>query len=634
MGKGSQSREVVRFGVFELDVRAGELRKQGLRLSIQGRPLQALAALLEKPGNVVTREELRNRIWPADTFVDFDHNLHNAIARLREALGDSSETPRFIETLPRRGYRFIGQVENSFAAADRRRVAGGELSNEAIDPGPSRGRVIVAAAALFLVVLVTTAVWVFYRYYVLPPQNPQIHSLAVLPLENLSRDPNQDFFAEGMTDALINDLAQIGNLRVISRTSIMQFRNTRRPLPEIARVLNVDAIVEGSVVWSNDRVRITVELIQANSDKHLWAQSYERNLTDILKLQDEVSRAIAGEIQVSLTPDVNQRLSSSKQVDAEAYQLYMKGRYFWVRRTEESVNRAISYFQQTIEKDQNYAAAHSGLADCYSSLGFSFDIGSLPPQEAQPKAIAEANKALQLDDSLAEAHNSLAYTKLNYDWDWAGSEEQFRRSLKLNPNYANAHHWYAHLLLSAGRFDEALAESNRALELDQLSPIMNVHLGWHYYFTRQYDRALEQLNKTLELDPNYGLAYWYRGLAYEQKHMYPEALREMAHGKELLKGNIVIESDIARLYAVSGNRAQAEMVITNLKRLSRRKYVNSFEIAIIYVGLGQKDEAFGWLENAYRERSDLLVYLKVDPRLDSIRSDTRFVDLVRRVGIP
>jgi len=634
MGKGSQSREVVRFGVFELDVRAGELRKQGLRLSIQGRPLQALAVLLEKPGNVVTREELRSRIWPADTFVDFDHNLHNAIARLREALGDSSETPRFIETLPRRGYRFIGQVENSFAATGTRRVAGGELSNEAIDPGPSRGRVIVAAAALFLVVLATTAVWVFYRYYVLPPQNPQIHSLAVLPLENLSRDPNQDFFAEGMTDALINDLAQIGNLRVISRTSIMQFRNTRRPLPEIARVLNVDAVVEGSVVWSNDRVRITVELIQATSDKHLWAQSYERNLTDILKLQDEVSRAIAGEIQVSLTPDVSQRLSSSKQVDAEAYQLYMKGRYFWVRRTEESVNRAISYFQQAIEKDQNYAAAYSGLADCYSSLGFSFDIGSLPPQEAQPKAIAEANKALQLDDSLAEAHNSLAYTKLNYDWDWAGSEEQFRRSLKLNPNYANAHHWYAHLLLSAGRFDEALAESNRALELDQLSPIMNVHLGWHYYFTRQYDRALEQLNKTLELDPTYGLAYWYRGLAYEQKHMYPEALREMAHGEELLKGNVVIESDIARLYAVSGNRAQAETVITDLKRLSRRKYVNSFEIAIIYVGLGQKNEAFGWLEKAYRERSDLLVYLKVDPRLDSIRADPRFVNLVRRVGIP
>ena len=624
----------MRFGVFELDVRAGELRKQGLRLSIQGRPLQALAVLLEKPGNVVTREELRSRIWPADTFVDFDHNLHNAIARLREALGDSSETPRFIETLPRRGYRFIGQVENSFAATGTRRVAGGELSNEAIDPGPSRGRVIVAAAALFLVVLATTAVWVFYRYYVLPPQNPQIHSLAVLPLENLSRDPNQDFFAEGMTDALINDLAQIGNLRVISRTSIMQFRNTRRPLPEIARVLNVDAVVEGSVVWSNDRVRITVELIQATSDKHLWAQSYERNLTDILKLQDEVSRAIAGEIQVSLTPDVSQRLSSSKQVDAEAYQLYMKGRYFWVRRTEESVNRAISYFQQAIQKDQNYAAAYSGLADCYSSLGFSFDIGSLPPQEAQPKAIAEANKALQLDDSLAEAHNSLAYTKLNYDWDWAGSEEQFRRSLKLNPNYANAHHWYAHLLLSAGRFDEALAESNRALELDQLSPIMNVHLGWHYYFTRQYDRALEQLNKTLELDPTYGLAYWYRGLAYEQKHMYPEALREMAHGEELLKGNVVIESDIARLYAVSGNRAQAETVITDLKRLSRRKYVNSFEIAIIYVGLGQKNEAFGWLEKAYRERSDLLVYLKVDPRLDSIRADPRFVNLVRRVGIP
>jgi tetratricopeptide (TPR) repeat protein len=294
----------------------------------------------------------------------------------------------------------------------------------------------------------------------------------------------------------------------------------------------------------------------------------------------------------------------------------------------------MGYFRQAIERDPSYAAPYSGLADCYVLFGSSFDVGGRPPSEVQPKAKAAALKALELDSSLSDAHNSLAYVKLNYDWDWPGAEAEFKRSVEINPGYAHGHHWYAHLLLSSGRRDEALAESNRALELDPLSPILIVHLGWHYLYTRQYDRALDQLTKALELEPKYALAHWYRGLAYEQKKMYPEALREMAKAKELLPGNLAVQSDIGHVYAVSGNKSKAERVIAGLKEESARRYVNLYELALIYIGLGQNAQALTWLEKAYRERSDQLIYLKVDPRLDPIRSDPRFADLVRRVGIP
>ena len=352
-------------------------------------------------------------------------------------------------------------------------------------------------------------------------------------------------------------------------------------------------------------------------------------------LQEEVARSIAKEVRVTLTPDEAARLAvHAREVDPEAYQLYVRGRYFWDRRTEESVKRSIDYFNRAIEKDPTYAAAYSGLADCYLSLGSSFDVGSLPPNDAIPKAKAAARKALALDDSLAEAHNSLAYATLNYDWDWRSADDEFKRSLELNPGYAQAHHWYSHLLAATDRMDDALAESHRALALDQLSPIMNVHLGWNHLFARQPDLALSQLAKTIELDPNYGLAYWYRGLAYEQQARFGDALTELRKGAELLKGNVVVTADIGHLYAVSGHKREAEQVIAELRQASTRRFVSSFEIALIHVGLGRVEPAFDALESAYRERSDLLVYLRVDPRLDPIRSDRRFDDLVRRVGIP
>jgi TolB-like protein/Tfp pilus assembly protein PilF len=563
------------FGPFRLDAGGRLLFREGQRLALSPKAVELLIVLVEAEANTVGKEELLDRVW-ADIAVE-EGSLTSHISLLRKTLGE-----RYIETIPKRGYRFVGTVK----------------------PVAESGR------------------------------QPHIGSLAVLPLGNLAPDSEGDYFADSMTEALITGLAKIASLRVVSRTSIMRYKNTQKSLPEIGKELSVDAIVEGSVQREGDRVRISARLVRAATDQHMWADAYDRELRDVLILQNEVARTIAEQVQAKLTPEEHVRLSTAREVDPGAYELAIKGRYFWVKRTEESIHRAFAHFQQAVKQDPGYAAAYSGLADCYSSLGFSFDVGSQRPADVQPKAKAAAMKALELDDSLADAHTSLAYVKLNFDWDWPGAEREFQRSLELNPGYANGHHWHAHLLLSSGRLSEALAESKRALELDVLSPIMNVHLGWHYLYARQYDRALDQLTKTLELDPSYGLAHWYRGLAYQQKGMYTEAFRELAKARNLLKHSPIVEADIGHLHAVSGSKTEAESVIAWLLKEAARRYVNPFAIALIYVGLGRNDEGFEWLDTAFRERSDMLVYLGVDPRLDSIRSDPRFARLAGRVGVP
>ena len=461
-----------------------------------------------------------------------------------------------------------------------------------------------------------------------------IRSIAVLPLVIFSAEPEQEFFADSMTDAIITDLAKIGTLRVVSRTSVMRYKRTQKSIGEIARELNADAAVEGSVERAGDRVRIRAHLIRAATDEHMWADAYERDLGDVLVLQNEVARSIAREIQVRLTPEEHAILSSARRVDPEAYQLYLKGRYFWVKRTPESVTKAIGLFEQAIHADPTYAQAYGGLADCYMSLGFSFDVGSLPPTEAIPKAKAAIAKALEVTDSLAEAHNPLAFMKLNYDWDFPGAETEFKRALGFNPGNANVHHWYAHYLIVAGRSKDSLAESHRALDLDPLSSIMSVHLGWLYYYLHDYERALNQLHKTLELDPDYGLAYWYIGLVKEQQGAFEEALTALKRADELLKDNLVVKADLAHALAVSGRKADADKGLLDLLSMSRTRYVNPFEIGLIHIGLGLSDEAFQWLNRAYMERSDLVVYLRVDPRLDPVRSDPRFQEMVRRMKFP
>ncbi len=462
-----------------------------------------------------------------------------------------------------------------------------------------------------------------------------INSLAVLPLENLSGDPQQDYFADGMTEALITDLAQIRSLRVISRTSVMQYKGSRKPLPEVARALHVDAVVEGSVLRSGERVRITAQLIQARTDRHLWAKTYERDLRDVLALQSEVASAIAQEVKVKLTPQEQVRMASSRPVDREAYEAYLKGSYFWNKRTPEGLTKATEFFQQAIEKDPGYALAYAGLAESYFALSF---YGDVAPKQYFPRVKEAATKALEIDDTLAEAHASLASTLTFYDWDWPSAEREFRRALELNPSYAMGHRAYASYLSAMGRHREAIAEAKRAQELDPLSLDVNTMAGRCFYHARQYDQAIEQYRRALEIDPNFTIAHQFSGKAYAQKGMYREALAELQEAgavyKEAGAGYTEPLSVIGLVYAVSGRPGQAQHVLEELKAIRKQKYVPPWSIVRVYAGLGQKDQAFAWLEKGFQERDNRLIWLKVDPMFDNLRCDPRFADLLRRLRFP
>ncbi len=470
-----------------------------------------------------------------------------------------------------------------------------------------------------------------------PPRSPvaesrhRIQSLAVLPLENLSGDPEQEYFADGLTEELIATLAQIGALRVISRTSAMQYKGARRPLPEIARALNVDAIVEGSVRRAGDRVRITAQLIEAPTDRHLWANSYEGNLSDVLALQGEVAQAIAHEVRIKLTPEQEKRLARARSVAPEAYEAYLKGRYYWDKRTEEGLYKGIEYFRQAIEIDPLYPLAHVGLADSYNILGY---YSYLTPREAFPKAKAAAARALELDANLAEAHCSLAYAQHYLDWDWETSERSFRRAIEINPGYAVAHQFYALQLAVLGRSEEARAEITRAVELDPLSLIINASVGYAHFFARRYPEAAEICLKTLEMDSNFYLAHLWLGWAYEQMGKLDEAIAEAQKAVSLSGGRPGILASLARAYAVSGRVAEARHLLEELAEPAKRRYVSSYRLAGVYAGLGEMDASFELLEKAYQERSHLLTHIKVDPWFDPLRADPRYLDLVKRVGLP
>jgi TolB-like protein/Tfp pilus assembly protein PilF len=455
--------------------------------------------------------------------------------------------------------------------------------------------------------------------------------LAVLPLENLSGDPSQEYFADGMTEELTTNLAKIKSLRVISRSSAMQYRKTQKPLAEIARALRVDAVVEGSVARSGDKVRITAQLIEARTDQHVWAEVYNRDLRDVVTLQGEVARDIAQKIRIAVTPEERAQLTGARRINPEAYEAYLKGRYYWNKRTEEAMRRAIPYFEQSMSKDPNYPLAHDGLADCWLSLGW---YGYVSPKEAFPRGKAEAMRALELDDSLAEAHTSLAFANMNYDWNWPAAEREFRKAIELNPNYANAHHWFGDYLSAVGQHEQAIAESRRALELDPLSPIINAWLGWRYYFARQFDRAIDQYRETLEIDPNFVPVHLVLGQAYEQKGMLKEAIAELEKASSLSKGAPLYASSLAHAYAVAGRRSETETMLHQADERAQHAYVPSFHVAIMYAGLGRKDETIAWLERGYQERSAWMVWLKVDPRFDFVRSDARFQNLLLRLGFP
>jgi len=460
---------------------------------------------------------------------------------------------------------------------------------------------------------------------------PKIESLAVLPLENLSHDPEQEYFADGMTDELIAELGQIEALRVISRTSVMQYKGVKKPLPQIARELNVDAVIEGSVLRSGNHVRISAQLIQANPEKHLWARSYERDLNDVLALQSEVAGAIANEIKIKVTPQEQARLASARPVNPEAHEAYLKGRFYWNLRTKEGVNKGKEYFQQAIEKDPGYALAYAGLADSYEILS---DWALMPPREALPRAKAAALKAVEMDETLGEAHVSLGAARRDYDLDWVGAEKEFKRAIELNPGYATAHQWYAEYLSAMGRHKEALAEVKRAQELDPLSPIINAYAGMVFFNARRYDEAIAQLQSTLELNAEFYPAHYYLGGVYEQEKRYAEAISEYQKAITLQPDDIKLPLCLACVYAAEGKRPEAVNILSHMEELSMRRCVPSYTMALAYAALGDAGRAFARLQKAYEDREVEVIFLKVSPPNDRLRSDPRFQDLLRRMNFP
>jgi TolB-like protein/DNA-binding winged helix-turn-helix (wHTH) protein/Tfp pilus assembly protein PilF len=637
---------VVNFAEFQLDLRAGELFRSGQKVRIQERPLQVLSILLHHAGELVTREQLRERIWPADTFVDFDHSVAVAVSKVREALRDSAEKPRFIETVGRRGYRFLLPAETPAPTLETAPPLAlpDTVANEtaaSIAPVPPAGvaarstrwlRLAVPAGALVLLLAAVTAFLLHLRSRetaaAMAP--PTISSLAVLPLENISNDPEQEYFVEGMTDEIITDLAKLPGLRVISRTSAVQYKGTHKSLPEIARELNVDAVVEGTVMRQGDRVRIRAQLIYAPRDQHLWAEAYEGDLKDVFALQAEVAEDIAGQIRLALTSQQQQRLAVSHPIDPEAHELYLKGRYFWNKRDPQDVAKSVQYFQQAIERDPNYAAAYAGLADAYVFTGSS----SAPAEQTMAQAKVAAEKALQLDSNLADAHAALGLIAPYFGWNWTDAKRHYELAIALNPNYATGHHWYAEgYLIPVGQIDQAIAEMRKAQELDPLSPVIATDLGKELYFARRYDDALVQFHHALELDPNFYSAHNWLSDTYLEKGMYQEAIAELEKAKPYREERLYVR-ETAYLYARMGRRADAEEALAKSLELSRGKPVNSGAVALIYAGLGEKDKAFSWLYKACAENAYFMTSLKYWSVFDILRADPRFDSLLQCVGLP
>jgi TolB-like protein/DNA-binding winged helix-turn-helix (wHTH) protein/Tfp pilus assembly protein PilF len=650
------------FGPYSLDLRSGELRKLGTRVRIGEQAFRILCMLLETPGEMVTREELRMQLWPGDTFVDFDHGLNSAVQRLRDCLSDSAGNPRWIETIPRRGYRFVGRVdwlENNSSSnslipsraieSEPESPNGGTrasgLAEPKVCPQPIVERDRCRAEAtlpnhgkqrwlLILVVIAASALLVFLSLNRLRerwlgrPRTYPIKSLAVLPLVNLSNDPDQDYFADGITEELTTDLAKISALRVISRTSTARYKGSRKGLPEIARELNVDAIVEGTVTRSASHLRITANLVQASPEKHLWAESYASEVGDVVTLQGLVAQAIAREIQVSLTKNEQDLLTASRPVNPDAQDLYYMGMFSLRKGTAESSQKAISYLQQAIQKDPNYAQAYAGLAATYAN----WIPGLNRPRDRMPEAREYAMKALARDNTLADAHSVLGTVKLLYEWDWPGAEEEFRQTMRFNPNYAWAHCWYSRGLVIQGRKEEAIAEANLSLAIDP-SPLGWDYLVWIFLLAGRDDIASERAHKLLDLAPNYSWAHWTSAKVLEQQGKMEEAAQEFLKADELFGAGPQEVARLKEMMASSGAAGYWRQKLLDYKKASRSGYAPPVLAAEACVRVGDRECALEWLELGYRERDDLMINLEIEPIFFGLRSDPRFQSLVRRVGI-
>lgn len=622
---------LLRFGVFEMNLRTGELRKAGALIKLQQQPFRVLAALARHAGELVTREELRNEVWGEQTFVDFEQGLNFCVKQVRAALGDQADTPRFVETLPRRGYRFIAPVE-AVAGSPGAEEAAAPRARPPLSSGeprlPRRAGLALfgLAAALALAQLVGRE-----RPPAQAGQAERVR-LAVLPFQDLSADPEQDFFAEGLTEEMIAQLGRLqpARLAVIARTSAMKYKDPARDIAAIGRELRVDYVVEGSVRYAQGRVRIAAKLIETGGQTQLWAETYERDLQDVLALQSEVARAVAAGVRLTLTPQTEARLARAARVDPEAYELFLRGRFFWNRRDAEGLRRSIEYFEKAIARQPDYALAYAGIADANIVLG---DQGNAPAGEALPRARAAALRALQIDPSLAEAQASLAMVRGVYDWDWPGAEQGFRRAIDLNPSYATAHHWYAHLLRAIGRFEEAVAETRRAQELDPLSLIINSNVGSALFYAGRYGEAAAQYRRTIEMNPDWAPAHWGLGRTLRKLGRVPEALAEHAKAVDASHRDAGYVCTLANALALAGRRAGAQELLAEMEARAQRQYVSPYDLALVHAGLGDVERALASLERAYSERHSSLRQLRVDERLDPVRSDPRFEALARRVGL-
>lgn len=622
---------ILRFGVFEVDLRTGELRKKGLEVRLQEQPFRILALLLEHPGELITREELRQKLWPGEIVVEFDQGLNNAIKKLRRALDDSAETPHLIETLPRRGYRFVAPVETVSAL----RESGGGDAAEPARSGVPRRRV-PRAGLIFATLVVTGLVAGLLLYRRLSSENPAARSvmLAILPFENLSGDPKQEYFSDGMTEELIAQIGRLqpGRLRVIGRSSAMKFRDgDQGDIGRIARELNVDYVLRGSVRRSGERVRVTAALIRTSDQIQIWTRTYDERLPDILALQIEVARAVAREIPIGgASPEVAETAGSPRPVNPEAYEAYLEGRYFWNKFSRDAEWKALSHFQRSIELDPDYGPAHAGLS---AALGVLSVLGAIPPREGQPKAGAAARRALELDDTFSWAHIQLGWYQLNYEWDFAGARASFRRAIELDPNSSAALHADATSLVVLGRLDEALAQMRRAIELDPLWLLAKADLCTFLYFAHRYDSAIAECNRTLEMEPKFPPAHYYLAQIYEAMGRYEEAFRSYQTVSTLLGVSPGYIAAGEEAYAKSGWKGASEKWLEMQLEARQKKPLPAFYIANSYIRLGKKDQALEWLEKACDERHYEVVFLKVAPKFDSLRSDPRFERLLRRMGL-
>lgn len=629
--------KVVRFGNFELDQRTCELRKHGLKIKLQQKPFQVLNILLERRGEVVSREELQHSLWPDGVFVDFDHSLNTAIKKLRDALGDTAATPRYIATIERHGYRFAADVQEIAIGGNTDQSAPvASISGTAPEtPQPSKPRftkkwIWLSTATLLLLIAVGSLIgWKSLGHRETAASRIM---LAVLPFENLTGDSAQEYFSDGLTEELITQLGQVDpkTLGVIARTSVMRYKRGS-DLGRVARELGVDYVLEGSVRRDPEKVRIAAQLIQAKDQTHVWAREYDRDLTSLLSLQSEIAQEVADEIELTLgkshgRPTPERKLFGSP-ASYEAYDRYLKGRYFWNKRSP-YFRQAADYFQQAIDKDPNYARAYAGLADTYALMS---TWGQVPANEFMPKARAAALKALQIDENLAEAHTSLALIAERYDYDWQTAEKEYRRAIQLDPAYATAHQWYAECLAYQGRFDEALAESERARQLDPLSLIIATDHGAILYFSRQYDRAIDQLHAVLEMEPTFYRAYIVIN-AEVHSGRFTDALADLERWR---RNGLDAESlwmTQAFIYGRWGKASEARSALEKLQGSGQLQRGAIFPWLPAYLGTGQNDTVIDLLQKAYSEHGNV-VELKVEPNFDPLRSDPRFQDLMRRVGL-